>query len=230
MKRVAAMLAILLSAAPIAEAAERGANDPVEQYNAGTAQYRREAYPKAEEALRRSVASAQPWLQGKAAYNLASAQYRQGIQAALKEPDKAQQLLAQALDNYRLALRRNPRDANAQYNYELTRKHLDALKQRQEQQKQQQQENKKSEEQQAKEQAAQEQKAQSQASEEKQEQQQAEVKSEEDKKKEDKPKEAKELSEQQALWILDNMQREEYGARADGPKQPAQESNVDQDW
>ncbi len=268
MKRTGAALLILISATAISEAAERGPSDPVEQYNRGTADYRREAYPKAEEALRSSVASARPWLQGKAAYNLASSQYRQGVQAALKEPDKAQKWLEQALENYRSALRHNPRDGDAQHNYELTLKHLEALKQ-QEQQKQQQQSSKKPEKQESKEQAAQEEKAQSQEGEKKQAQEQpAEEKSEEKKsaaaqagqtndkkedqqqahsadssdKKEDKAeaaaraqvgdkdKEAKELSEQQALWILDNMQREEYGARSGHTQQPAQESNVDQDW
>ena len=250
--RQAAAFLILLSASAIAEASGERTGNAVERYNTGTAQYRRQAYPKAEEALRSAVAAARPGLQGRAAYNLASSQYRQGVAATLKEPDTAEKFFEQALENYQLAIRRNPRDSDAQFNYELTQKHLELLKQQQ----------------QAKQQSAQEQQAQ--AGEDKKTQQaqpekppeekkentaqaaQPQSKSDNDQKeakaaespdkKEDKNKEAaiaqageknkevKELSEQQALWILDNMQREEYSARANRTQQSVHESNVEQDW
>ncbi len=238
--------ALFLPAAYLYAAQET--NDPVARYNAGTKQYMKGAFGEAEKALSQSLAAAPPALQARAAYNLAGSQYKQGLGVALKNPDSARKFFEQALENYRLSIRRNFRDRDAQHNYELTQKHLELLKQKEQEQKQQQAKRQESQDQKGQGSQAQEQQAQpgqeknGQAG--KQEDaKQADAAGQQDKE-QDKQEEAvsaqasekkegeaaKELSQEQALWILDNMQREEYGARADHTQQSVHESNVDQDW
>ena len=240
--------------------AAQGTNDPIARYNAGTKQYLKGAFAEAEKALSQSLAAAQPALQARAAYNLAGSQYKQGVELALKNPEGARKFFEQTLENYQLSIRRNPHDRDAQYNYELTQKHLELVKQKEQEQKKQQQgktqgpQGQKGQEQETQKQQAQqgqEKKEPAEASqpEEKQTGKEENVKQAQaagqQNKEQDKQEEkaavaqagekkegeaAKELSQQQALWILDNMQREEYGARANHTQQSVHESNVDQDW
>ena len=103
-------------------------NDPALAYNLGTQAHRRGEYAAATQALNRALAAAGPSLQGWAAYNLGNTYYRQGRAAEQAAPSEASALYTQAQEQYQSALRRNPRDRDAQYNYELVTRRLQELK------------------------------------------------------------------------------------------------------
>lgn len=250
---VAAMAVFFLQAP--AHCAAKEPEGPVAQYNAGTRQYLKNAFAEAEKSLNESLAAAPGPLQARAAYNLASAQYKQG--QASKTPDAGEKFFEQALDNYRMAIRRDPKDRDAQYNYELTQKRLEQAKQQKQEQKQspqqakhqetkdqktqsQQQQGQAGKEEEKSAEASQAQEKQTEEQKDKNEAQAAKPQDNDEKQPEKKSaglagekkegEQAKELSQQQVLWILDNMQREEFSARANHTQQSVQESNVDQDW
>ncbi|MBI4598421.1 MAG: tetratricopeptide repeat protein [Candidatus Omnitrophica bacterium] len=102
-------------------------DDAKREYNQGTALYRQGRYDEAAEALRRALGAAAPKLQAKAAYNLGNAQYRQGQATLTTKPDEAIDRYRGALEQYRTAIRRNPRDTDARYNYELVDRWLKQL-------------------------------------------------------------------------------------------------------
>lgn len=109
----------------------RRPDDPAAHYNLGTIRYHKDDYDGAADALSKALASAEPSLQGRVAYNLGNAHYRQGAARAPASPGEASALYRQALENYRMAIRQNPQDRDAQYNYELAERRLQALKEEQ---------------------------------------------------------------------------------------------------
>ena len=109
-------------------------NDPALHYNLGTVRYRQGHYDKAAESLSTAVASSGSSLQGRASYNLGSTHYRLGRAAEHAAPNQALDFYQKALEDYRFAIRQDPKDADAKYNYELVDQHLKALKAQQAQQ------------------------------------------------------------------------------------------------
>jgi tetratricopeptide (TPR) repeat protein len=84
--------------------------DPRIRYNLGSAAYQGQNYPEAAEALA-PVVGAEEIPPGNAAYDLGNVLFRS-------------EQLPEALKAYRQALRENPDDADARYNYELTLRRL----------------------------------------------------------------------------------------------------------
>ena len=123
----------------LARDAQKNPNDPVTQYNLGTAAHRAEDYTQAVSAFNQASANATPKLQPRIAYNQGNTLYRLAQKQEAQQPDTAVKAYEQALDAYRLAIRDNPDDRDAPYNYELTKRRLEALKSQNAQQQQQQQ-------------------------------------------------------------------------------------------
>ena len=257
-------------------------DDPAVHYNLGTIRYHHADYEKAAASLNKALAMSTSSLQGRASYNLGNTLYRQGHAKESTAADEAVRLYRQALDDYRLAIRQDPRDRDAQYNYELVERRLKALQDAHAKPRA-------SQTQQARQQPSQDQPAQpqqpqgrqsQQASE--QPQQQAGRSSEEQagqqaasaaehanepqaqsgdstqtgepqhpspaqaQGQQPEPREAsqseqgessgrrsaeqREMSKQQALWILDTMQREERGALSTTQQGQARQAPVGQDW
>ncbi len=92
--------------------ARRDRDDPVLDYNLGASAYRDSSYQAAADAFTAAQRS-ETLAPGRAAFNLGNARYRGGD-------------LKGALEAYRSALRADPDYADARYNYELTRKELQA--------------------------------------------------------------------------------------------------------
>ncbi len=96
-------------------------------YDLGAAAYRNRSYPAAAEAFE-AAGHGSSLPPGAAAYNLGNARYRAGDKAG-------------ALEAWREALRLDPGNSDARYNYELTRKELAGNPQQQNQQQQQDKQN-----------------------------------------------------------------------------------------
>ena len=107
-------------------------NDPALHYNLGTTHYQHGRYDKAAESLKLAVASSGSSLQGRASYNLGNAHYRLGRATAQTSPNQAVGFYQKALEDYRFAIRQDPKDADAKYNYELVEHWLKAFKAQQE--------------------------------------------------------------------------------------------------
>lgn len=242
---------------------KRHPNDPTLHYNLGTVRYRHGRYDTAEESLKRAIASAGSSLQGRASYNLGNTHYRLGAAAAQAAPTQAIDFYQQALEDYRLAIRQDPNDADAKYNYEVVERRLKALKAQQARQSatgQQQgghqeaaQAHQANAQQAQGEQAQQEQQQQAVSTEQKSDSEstasteaaqspEQSHKSQQARAAPPQPRqpgsaqhtqtatEPQDLSEQQALWILDNLKNEERGALGKEHQGPAREADVEQDW
>jgi len=103
-------------------------NDPALHYNLGTVRYQHGRYDKAAESLSAATASSHSSLQGQASYNLGNTHYRLGRAAEQATPNQAVGFYQKALEDFRLAIRQDPKDADAKYNYELVERRLKALK------------------------------------------------------------------------------------------------------
>ncbi len=101
------------------------------QYDLAGAQFRQERYEAAEKSLAKIAADStrSDIERSEVAYNTGNAQF-------------AQKKLQEALESYRLAMRLNPDDREAKYNYALTKKMLEAQQQQEQNQDQNQDENK----------------------------------------------------------------------------------------
>ncbi len=232
---------------------QRHPDDPALQYNRGTLLYHDEAYDQAADSLRKALSASRASLQGRAAYNLGNTYYRLGQAKEAAANGQALALYRQALDGYRLAMKQDPHDQDARYNYELVQKRMTALEAQQakaqetktQQEKAEQQEASAAQQQEtgAPQQAEEQQAASEAAVQQQQEQlqsQQGEEQAAEHAEETGKDQKAdasasnkeafdeKELSKQQALWILDSVKHEEQGAlKKDGH---ASEVPVERDW
>lgn len=103
-------------------------NEPALRYNLGTARYRQGQFEPAIEAFNHSRSASQGELQRWASYNAGNAYYRQAQSKAVSAPQEAAGLYQRALDAYRLALRQDPEEHDARYNYELTQRRLQQLR------------------------------------------------------------------------------------------------------
>jgi len=220
-------------------------NDPALHYNLGTVRYRHGRYDKAAESLKRAIASSNSSLQGRASYNLGNAHYRLGRAAEQAAPNHAVDFYHNALEDYRFAIRQDPKDMDAKYNYELVERRLNALKTQQAQtssaqqtqgeqaeQEQQQTGESKSEpgsssSMEAAQGAERQQGQQAQAAPPQPGQEGSEQRAQTAP---EAATETQDMSQQQAIWILDTLKHEERGALAQERQGPAQESDVEQDW
>jgi len=223
----------------------RQPNNPAMHYNLGTVRYRRGRYDQAAESLSTAIASSSASLQGRASYNLGNTHYRLGRAAEGATPDQAIEFYQQALEDYRLAIRQDPKDRDAKYNYELVDRRLQALKtrqanaqaaqsgqaqQEQAQQAQAQQQDEPSGESQQQQAASMESEPPPESSPSTETAQDAEQQQPEEHAQATQQQPSQQGSEQQALWILDALKREERGALEKAPPGPARESDVEQDW
>lgn len=92
--------------ARLARMLKRRPADPALHYNLGTTLYHQAAYDRAAESLNKALASSGASLQPRASYNLGNTRYRQGQAKQATSPGEALELYRQALDDYRLAIRR----------------------------------------------------------------------------------------------------------------------------
>ncbi len=106
-------------------------DDPVLHYNLGTTLYRQQAYPEATEAFNHAFANSQEALQGRIAYNLGNSQYRQGEAKETSAPTEALTHYQQAQEAYRMAIRQDPHDLDAKFNYELVEQRIKRVQEQQ---------------------------------------------------------------------------------------------------
>ena len=123
------------------EALREAPDSPIAPFNDGNALYRTEELERAMAAYTQASESENPVVAAQAWYNLGNTLYRQ-------------QQLQPALEAYKEALRRNPADADAKHNLEVT---LEQLQQQEQQEQEQQEQEQQEQEQQEREQQEQEQ-------------------------------------------------------------------------
>lgn len=102
------------------EALRQAPDSPVVSFNDGNALYRTEEFERAMDAYQKAAESGDPRVAAPAWYNLGNALYNQ-------------QQLEPALEAYKQALRRNPSDADAKHNLEVTLEQLQEQQQNQDQ-------------------------------------------------------------------------------------------------
>jgi Ca-activated chloride channel homolog len=133
-------------------AAKRLPNEPGVHLDRGLALLKAGKLPEAREALRLATQGGQDAeLRGKAHYNLGLAFLREADAAAKQEDhEQAQKLLREAADAFKSSLRASPKNRDAAWNLELTRRRLLEQEKKQQEKKQQEDEKKKQEEEQQK--------------------------------------------------------------------------------
>ena len=124
-------------------------NSPYLHFNIGNAAYKKEDYEEAIKSFSKSASLATDVaLEGKSYYNLGNCKYRQGRLKENTDLAEAISIYREALDYYKQAIDKNPKDSNSKYNHEFVERKikelLDKQKEQQQQQNQQQQQQKKS--------------------------------------------------------------------------------------
>jgi len=99
-------------------------------YNEGTAEYKNGQYAQAAESFPRAFATDDKKLEFRAAYNMGNAKYFLGESLQEQDSAAAVQALEASLQHYRRAIELNPGDQDARFNYELSERKLNALKER----------------------------------------------------------------------------------------------------
>ena len=108
-------------------------------YNLGEALYQAKNYAEAHQHFSETEQlTKDKHLQQRTNYNLGNTQYREGEAQLQTNPEEAIKNLQSALDTYKKALKADPTDQDAKFNYEFVKKKLDELKQQQKNQKNQQ--------------------------------------------------------------------------------------------
>lgn len=100
-----------------ARALEDGNDSPVLRYNLGTALLALGRFEEAEEHLSEALDGVDPSVRERVYYNLGNRYLREGRSAA--EPERRRQLMGAAAESFRQALRLDPEDVEAKWNYEL---------------------------------------------------------------------------------------------------------------
>ena len=119
---------------------QKKADDPRLHFNAGTAAYRNRQFDEAAKQFNATLAAPDLKLQGLAYYNEGNSLYHLGQR--LPDPQKRTEAWEKALADYQSALKLNPQDVDAKFNYEFVKKKLEELKQQQEQSQQNKQDQK----------------------------------------------------------------------------------------
>ena len=102
-------------------------DDPVLNYNYGTANYLLENYGEAAKALQKSLGADDLKLQQRAYYNYGNTLYRAGEKLEREKPEYTRQLWQEAIQAYQGALHLNANDAEAQENLEFVQKRLNEM-------------------------------------------------------------------------------------------------------
>jgi len=102
-------------------------NDSRLQFNAGAAAYRNRQFAEAARRFNAALASPDLKLQGSAYYNEGNSLYHLGERAS--DPQQRRQSWEKALTDYQSALKLNPQDADAKFNYEFVKQKLEELQQ-----------------------------------------------------------------------------------------------------
>jgi len=138
------LLAVLTCRPTLAVPANQPAptpQQPVGEYNAGTAAYRAGQFPQAVQAFQQSIIhypSSDPRRladQEDAYYNLGNALYRAGQKTEQSDPQETIRQWTEAVKVYETALQLRADDADSKYNRDLVKRKIDALKQNQNQNK-----------------------------------------------------------------------------------------------
>lgn len=111
---------------------QRKADDPRLHFNAGTAAYRDGQFEQAAKQFNDALATPDIKLQAPAYYNHGNSLYEMGERNA--DPSKRSEAWQQAVKDYELSLKLDPKDPDAKYNLEYVKKRLEELKQQQSQQ------------------------------------------------------------------------------------------------
>ena len=110
-------------------------NSPYIHLNIGNAAYKKEDYEEADKSYTKAASlAADPMLESKAYYNLGNCRYRQGRLKENTNLGEAISLYREALEYYRRALDKNPKDASAKYNHEFVERKIKELLDKQKQQ------------------------------------------------------------------------------------------------
>lgn len=123
---------------------EKKPNDPLLNYNYGSASYKNNLFDEAIDSLNKALQTDDLEIQARAYYNKANAHYKKGAESKEVNKQRTIEEWQNALDAYGAALRLQPDDADARFNYDLITRKLADLKNQQQEEKQQNQ--KKSEE------------------------------------------------------------------------------------
>lgn len=249
MKQVQRLLwcSIMAASLPAGAADERApSGDPAVLYNLGTLQHRDQQYAAASPTLERALGAAgDPSLRARAAYNLGNTQFRLAQEAEAAQSQEAAGLYQQAMDHYRLAIRHDPQDRDAQHNYELAQRRLEALQLQPSDQQVPDQQSSDAQPQPSEESsAASEAQGQDAAAAQQAQSQDAAAQpaaapsdastppSEQRQAAEDPAEDAADqgMTKQQALWILDTLQRQEDATLFNASGVPAQERPIERDW
>lgn len=119
------------------EALKKEPNSDIINFNLGTAFYKKGDYQESVSNLQKSLLTDNEARKGKVNYNLGNALYKFGISQENKNLNQAIQSLEQSLGHYEKALQFDPKDKDAQYNYEFVKNELERLKKKQQEQKSQ---------------------------------------------------------------------------------------------
>jgi Ca-activated chloride channel family protein len=110
---------------------KRKSDDPRLHFNAGAAAYRNHQFEEAAKQFNATLASPDLKLQGQAYYNEGNALFHLGEQNS--DPKKRTESWEKAIQDYQSAVKLNPMDADAKFNYDFVKRKLEELKQQQQQ-------------------------------------------------------------------------------------------------
>jgi Ca-activated chloride channel homolog len=108
-------------------------------FNSGAASYKIKDYPQAAGSFEKALLSDDSSYQARARYNLGDAKFTMGLAKEDADIKQAVDLVRQSLEHFRRAIEQAPSDSDAKYNYELAKKELKRLEEKQQQQQNQQQ-------------------------------------------------------------------------------------------
>ena len=111
---------------------KRKADDPRLHFNAGAAAYQNQQYDEAAKEFNETLSAKDLQIQQRSYYNLGNTLYQLGENNP--DPAKKTEAWENSVKSFDSALKLNPRDADAKFNYEFVKKKLEELKKQQQQQ------------------------------------------------------------------------------------------------
>jgi len=105
-------------------------DDPVLNYNYGTAAYRNNLNDEAAEAFHKALKSDDPHLQQKAYFNLGNSLYKKGAESLQAKPEETLKKWQEAVDAYAASAKLAPNDKIPVNNKDLVEKQIEELKKR----------------------------------------------------------------------------------------------------
>jgi len=110
---------------------KRKADDPRLHFNAGAAAYQAEQFDEAAREFNEALSATDLQIQQRAYYNLGNTLYQLG--EGNPDPTKKTEAWENSVKGFESALKLNPQDADAKFNYEFVKKKLEELKKQQQQ-------------------------------------------------------------------------------------------------